>query len=591
MSEAAHGVEIEIFTCPCFPTIFGFHNMKTTSMLFLLHLSLGLWSVSLAATDSVYDSFLQCLSKNSQAADQISSLLYSPNNPSYKTVLQSYIRNSRFNTPTTPKPVIIVTPLHESHVQAAVICARNIGIQLKIRSGGHDFDGISYVSDVPFILLDMFNLRSIAVDIQTETAWVQAGATLGELYYRIWEKSKVHGFPASVCPTVGVGGHISGGGYGTMLRKYGLSVDNVLDAQIVDVNGRILDRKAMGEDLFWAIKGGGGASFGVILSYKIKLVPVPEVVTVFRIEKTIEENATDIVYRWQYVASKIDNDLFIRLLLQPITSKTKKGQKTIRATFMSHFLGDADRLMLVMNNGFPELGLKKSDCMEMSWIKSMLYWANFDNRTSAEVLLDRTPDSLYFLKRKSDYVQNPISKDGLELIWKKMLELGKTGFVFNPYGGKMSEIPEAATPFPHRAGNLFKIQYSVNWNEEGIEAEKNYIGQVRSLYSFMTPFVSKSPRGAYLNYRDVDIGITHNGENSYSEGKVYGVMYFKGNFDRLVKVKTLVDPTNFFRNEQSIPPFPSKRRNLTEGSRGGQLRESLFLMCLAGWLIIIMILY
>ena len=106
----------------------------------------------------------------------------------------------------------------------------------------------------------MFNLRSINVNINDEIAWVQAGATLGELYYRIWEKSRVHGFPAGICPTVGVGGHLSGRGYGNMLRKYGLSVDHIVDDKIVNVNGTILNRNSMGEDLFWAIRGGGGAS-------------------------------------------------------------------------------------------------------------------------------------------------------------------------------------------------------------------------------------------------------------------------------------------------------------------------------------------
>ncbi|GAY33900.1 hypothetical protein CUMW_008650 [Citrus unshiu] len=84
-----------------------------------------------------------------------------------------------------------------------------------------------------------------------------------------------------------------------------------------------------------------------------------------------------------------------------------------------------------------------------------------------------------------------------------------------------------------------------------------------SLYSFMTPFVSKSPRSAYLNYRDVDIGINHHGEDSYAEGKVYGEKYFNGNFDRLVKVKTMVDPENFFRNEQSIPTQPRSDSGVT----------------------------
>ena len=408
----------------------------------------------------------------------------------------------------------------------------------------------------------MFNLRSIDVNINDQTAWVQAGATLGELYYRIWEKSRVHGFPAGVCPTVGVGGHLSGGGYGNMLRKNGLSVDHIVDAQIVDVNGRILDRKSMGEDLFWAIRGGGGASFGVILSYKIKLVRVPEIVTVFRVEKTLAENGTEIVYKWQHIADKIDNDLFIRLLVQPIavkneneSSKAEKSTTTIKATFKSLFLGDATRLISVMNKDFPELGLMKEDCKEMSWIESVLDWANFDKGTSVDVLLNRIPKSVKFLKRKSDYVQKPIQKNGLEGLWKKMIELGKGGMVFNPYGGRMSEIPASETPFPHRAGNIFKIQYSVTWEEEGAEADKKYVNAMRELYSYMTPFVSKSPRGAYLNYRDIDIGISHNCKNSYQEGKVYGVKYFMNNFERLVKVKTDVDPQNFFCYQQSIPPL------------------------------------
>jgi hypothetical protein len=74
----------------------------------------------------------------------------------------------------------------------------------------------------------------------------------------------------------------------------------------------------------------------------------------------------------------------------------------------------------------------------------------------------------------------------------------------------------------------------------------------------MTPFVSKNPRSAYLNYRDLDIGINSHGKDGYKEGVVYGSKYFGGNFERLVKIKTAVDPKNFFWNEQSIPTLPSK---------------------------------
>nr|GLL35733.1 berberine bridge enzyme-like 21 [Ipomoea trifida] len=136
-----------------------------------------------------------------------------------------------------------------------------------------------------------------------------------------------------------------------------------------------------------------------------------------------------------------------------------------------------------------------------------------------------------------------------------MVEIGKVGLVFNSYGGKLAEIPDNATPFPHRAGILFKIQYSVSWAESGEEAENQFLTQARDLHTFMTPFVSSNPRQAYLNYRDVDIGTTDNGPKRYEQAKVFGAMYFKNNFDRLVKVKTAVDPDNFFRNEQSIPPL------------------------------------
>ncbi|KAA8514793.1 hypothetical protein F0562_017972 [Nyssa sinensis] len=471
----------------------------------------------------------------------------------------SYIRNLRFNESTNRKPLLIITAIHESHIQAAIICAKTQGLQMKIRSGGHDYEGVSYVSEVPFFILDMFNLRSINVSIEDETAWVQAGATLGEVYYRIYEKSNTHGFPAGVCPTVGVGGHFSGGGYGNMMRKYGLSVDNIIDALLVDVNGQLLNRQTMGEDLFWAITGGGASSYGVVLAYKIKLVRVPETVTVFRVERTLEENATDIVYRWQQVADKLHEDIFIRMIIDVVNS-SQSGEKTIRASFFALFLGDSQRLLSLMNQSFPELGLKQTDCVEMSWVESVLYWTSFPTGTPVNILLSRVPQVLTHLKRKSDYLKEPIPKDGLKYIFERMIELETPVLTFNPYGGRMSEIPESAKPFPHRAGNICKIQYATNWNEDGIEASNHYLNLTKMLYAYMTPFVSKFPREAFLNYRDLDLGINHNGPNSYVEGAFYGNKYFKGNYNRLVQVKTKVDPDNFFRNEQSIPTLPSWRK-------------------------------
>ncbi|KAI3703713.1 hypothetical protein L1987_73907 [Smallanthus sonchifolius] len=232
---------------------------------------------------------------------------------------------------------------------------------------------------------------------------VQAGATLGEFYYRIAEKSNMHGFPSGICPTVGVGRHFSDGGYGTMMRKYGLSVDNIVDAQLINVNGKLLNRKR----------------------------------------------------------------------------------------------------------------LQESDCIEMSWIESVMYYWGFPTGTPTTTLLSCIAQRLSPFKIKSDYVQNPISKQDFEFIFERMKKLENQMLAFNPYGGKMNEISEFAKPFPHRAE-------------------------------------------AFLNYRDLDIGINSHGRNAYVEGMVYGHKYFKEtNYKRLVRVKTRVDPDNFFRNEQSIPTLSS----------------------------------
>ncbi|XP_059439371.1 tetrahydroberberine oxidase-like [Corylus avellana] len=517
-----------------------------------------LFSFFWATWAHTHENFQQCLTLGSENSSSISKVIYTPSNSSYSSVLQFSIQNPRFSTPATPKPLVILTPSHVSHIQAAINCSQTHGMQIRVRSGGHDLEGLSYVSDVPFVLIDLIDLRSISVDAENSTAWVQAGATIGELYYRVAEKSRTLGFPAGITSTVGVGGHFSGGGYGTLLRKYGLAADNIIDAQLIDVKGRILDRASMGEDLFWAIRGGGGGNFGIVLSWKIKLVHVPSTVTVFTVNRNLEQNATKLVHRWQYLTAKLHEDLFVRVSLTSVNS-SQEGKRTIQASFESLYLGGIDELLPMMKQSFPELGLVREDCIEMSWIESILYFADFRSGESLDVLLNRIPPTRNYFKAKSDYVQEPIPELGLEGIWQRFYEKdGETGLiVLTPYGGRMSEISESATPFPHRAGNINKVFYAVFWEEEETAASERYISWIRRLYSYMAPYVSKSPRAAYVNYRDLDLGTNGKGNTSYRRASIWGNKYFKNNFNRLVHVKTIVDPANFFRNEQSIPPFSS----------------------------------
>ncbi|XP_047967147.1 tetrahydrocannabinolic acid synthase-like [Salvia hispanica] len=506
------------------------------------------------------DDFLECLSHQFNNYSSISNHVYTQINSSFSSILLFSIQNLRFASDSTPKPQVIITPEHEFQIPPIIYCAKNKGLQIRTRSGGHDLEGLSYVSQVPFVIIDLIKLSEITIDVGEKTAWVQSGATLGSLYYMIAEKSPILGFPGGVCPTIGVGGHISGGGYGPLMRKYGLAADQVIDARIIDVNGRILDRKSMGEDLFWAIRGGGGASFGVIVAWKVKLVDVPKTVTVFKVDKKLEQNATQLFHRWQYIASELDKDLRIGIAVAKVNTTQQRKNQTINISFISLFLGRIDRLLPTMQENFPELGLVREDCIETSWIGSVLFHYGFPIESPKEVLLNRSESSVTNIKGKSNYVQKPIPKKVLEGMWSlfREAEAADASLIISPYGGRMAEISESTIPFPHRGRNLYKIHHVVFWDEDDAQKSDKYISWTRRFDKYLTPFVTMRPRGAYLNYRDLDLGVNNVvGNTSYAQASVWGKRYFKGNFDRLVRVKTVVDPGNFFRNEQSIPPLHS----------------------------------
>ncbi|XP_030479575.2 berberine bridge enzyme-like 22 [Cannabis sativa] len=528
-------------------------KMKSlTPLISLLFLSIIFFSDA-NCNNHVKENFFLCMSTQFKSFTQSFKIMYTKDSPLYQPLLESSQQNPRWSNSTALKPLLIITPFHESEIQAAVVCSQKNGLQVRIRSGGHDYEGLSYLSKTPFIIIDLINLRSIDVNLEDETAWVQSGATLGELYYAIAKESEIHGFPAGICPSVGLGGHLSGGGLGTLVRKFGLAADNVLDAYLVDSNGKLLDRKSMGEDLFWAIRGGGGGSFGIVLSWKIKLVKIPPIVTGFTVTKTLSQGATWLVYRWQSIVDQLPDDLFIRIIIQNVGNG---DQKTIQTSFNSLFLGRMDELIPLMNERFPELGLKAQDCIEMDWIQSVMYFAGYQKDQPIELLLDRKTLYKSSFKGKSDFVKQPIPESGLKGIWERLLEEDQfVCMIMDPFGGKMNEIPDSETPFPHRKGNMYNIQYLVKWNEDGTNVSNKHVRWIRMLYRYMRPYVSNSPRAAYINYRDLDLGTNRLGKTSFEEASVWGTKYFKGNFKRLVQVKNKVDPDNFFRNEQSIPPL------------------------------------
>uniref|UniRef100_A0ACD5ZP26 Uncharacterized protein n=1 Tax=Avena sativa TaxID=4498 RepID=A0ACD5ZP26_AVESA len=528
----------------------------------------------------LHESFLRCVSRLSPDTADPSELVHAPDDASYPPLLASTIQNLRFASPRTPCPSLLVTPRTVAEVRASVACCKAHGLTVRARSGGHDYEGLSYRALRPssggrrFAVVDVAALRAVRIDAARRVARVQPGVTLGELYYAVAEGSGgALGFPAGICPTVCVGGHLSGGGFGPMMRRHGLAADNVVDAEVVDAEGRLLDREAMGEELFWAIRGGGGGSFGIVVSWTVRLVPVPSVVSAFTVHRLVRRGGEDeqamlrLLAKWQLVAHALPDDLFVKVALEPKVDDDD-GERRPLVVFKSLFLGNCSGMITQLDNHLPELGIKPSDCREMNWIQSMLYFYGYTNGQPAEVLLDRTLQPKEYYKVKLDYLISPIPTAGLTVLLDKIVEEKGGSIDIDPQGGRMSETPESDTPYAHRRGYLYNVQYFVKWGGDSNVSynEEEHLGWVRGVHGLMTPYVSKRPRAAYINFRDLDLGQNVEGNTTYEDARVWGEKYFRGNFRRLAVVKGEVDPEQVFWSEQSIPPLVvAKRKRPRQG--------------------------
>ncbi|MFS7944155.1 putative tetrahydroberberine oxidase [Helianthus anomalus] len=289
-------------------------------------------------------------------------------------------------------------------------------------------------------MLDLVNMRAIEINVENRTALVKGGALLGDLYYVISQLTDTLYFPAGIWAGVGISEFLSGGGYGNLLRKYGLCADNVLDIRIMDVNGNILDR-----------------NFGIVLQWKLNLVPVPKRVTLFSVSCTLEQGGTDIFHKYQYILPKFDRDLLIQVQLNAkyISNTT---QKTIRILFHGIYEGNIDTLLPLLNQSFPELNVTREVCQEVRMIQTTLEFGGFNISTPTSVLANRSAIPKLSFKGKSDYVRTPIPKSGLRKLWRKIFENDNSQTLFMyTFGGKMEEYSDTAIPYPHRVGVLYQV--------------------------------------------------------------------------------------------------------------------------------------
>lgn len=501
-----------------------------------------------------------------------------PDSPAYDAALRVSVQNLRFAGAGAPKPAAVVVPSSLAELRAAVRCSRASRLAVRLRSGGHSYEGLSYTttsSDAAFAVVDLAALAGVRVDAAARTAWVEAGATLGQLYHAVAAAGgDTLAFSAGSCPTVGSGGHIAGGGFGLLSRKHGLAADNVVDAVLVAPDGRVLDRAGMGADVFWAVRGGGGGAWGAVYAWRVRLIPVPPRVTAFTVNRApgSAEAVARLVSTWQHVAPWLPDEFYLSAFVGAgLPERNETG--VISVTFKGLFLGPRHEAVEILAARFPEIGLPDLHPVEMTWIESVVFFSGLPPGSTVADLADRVLHAKNYFKAKSDYVRRPMPLHHLTAAVEMLSQQPKAYVILDPYGGAMDRVGSGDLPFPHRKGNIHGIQYMISWTKEEDERREEYMDWLRKFYDFMGAFVSNSPRTAYVNYMDLDLGsnnwsatasnrpisaTTGSDESPNREveaARVWGERYFLGNYDRLVRAKTLIDPENVFRNEQSIPPL------------------------------------
>jgi FAD/FMN-containing dehydrogenase len=432
-------------------------------------------------------------------------LLLSPNDAHFADY------QTAFNLRTALKPQL--RALCKSPKAAGIMvdwCCTN-GLSFAVRCGGHSYEGLSQSNSV---VIDLRLMNSIAVDVAAATATVGAGASLGDLYRAIAK----HGlaFTGGSCPTVGISGHLLGGGYGYLARPHGLACDSLLSIDLIDSAGQQLRADArQNTDLHWACRGGGGGSFGIATGFTVRLKKVANVIVFRLVWLGLSMNAAKSVMKaWQNWAPQapptIDSNL--------VVSKGANG------TINLHAAGQSVGTLTELKRELQELPKSRLVLMRpMTFSDAVDFFAG------------QAGYPTQFMKGKSDYATSPFPDEGLDVFMTGLAESLPKYVVCDAYGGALAETATDATAFAHRKGTLFCLQYGSVWSDAA-DTQKR-LDDMRKFYGLLRPYVSG---GAYVNYCDLDLPD-------------YATAYWGTNLPRLKRVKAAFDPGNVFHHAQSIP--------------------------------------
>ncbi|HZS54379.1 MAG TPA: FAD-binding oxidoreductase [Bryobacteraceae bacterium] len=425
-----------------------------------------------------------------------------------------------YNAMIDRKPRLIVQCTNAADVMAAVRMARNSGLHVSIRSGGHNAAGLG-VSDNA-VVVDLAPINYVRVDTASRTVLVGAGCKWSDVDHA------THPFglavPSGIVSSTGVAGLTLGGGMGHLSRKYGLTIDNLISADVVLADGTFAVASAdENADLFWALRGGGG-NFGIVTSFLFEAHPVSTVCAGPMLWSL--DDAADVM-KWyrEFITQAPEemNGFFAALTVPPGPPFPEQLHLKKMCGIVWCYLGSMEQANTILEpiRSYRPPAFEFFGPMPFPMLQGLfdpLYPAGLQWYWKAD-----------FFKELSDAaIEKHLEHAPLLPTWQSTMHL-------YPVNGKVNRVGEGETAFSHRD--------SV-WSEVivGVDPDPTNAGKItewaRNYYNALHPF---GAGGAYLNFM-------------MEEGEDRIRATYRGNYDRLAKIKAKYDPDNFFRVNQNIRP-------------------------------------
>jgi FAD/FMN-containing dehydrogenase len=421
-----------------------------------------------------------------------------------------------FNAAIDRRPAAIVRVADPDDVKAVVRLARETGLELAIRSGGHSAAGHG-VTDGG-IVLDLSAMKDLDIDVAWRTVWAQTGLTAVAVTKAVGEHGLVLGFGDT--GSVGIGGITVGGGVGYLVRKFGLTIDDLLAAELVTADGELRVTDAGTEpDLFWAIRGGGG-NFGVVTRFKFRLHELPSIVGGILLLPATPETVEGFIAAATAAPDELSTIANVMPCPpMPFVPEDQHGKLAIMGIVA--YAGDTaagERAIAP----FRALATPIADM-----VQTMPY---------AGIYPPEDPDYRPLAVAKTMFMDR-VDREDAEFIVRRLNESDAAMRVaqLRVLGGAMARVPGDATAFNHRQS---RIMVNVAAFYEG-EADR----QVRAAWvdQFAADLLQED-RGAYVNF------VADEGEERIRAA------YPGSTWDRLAAIKGRYDPSNLFRLNQNIKP-------------------------------------